>query len=174
MQIEEKNNANISIVSKISDGQQKMKQGTLPLNNYEAREIVYRNPIYSYPASTINDIFAKENKKQKENKISPFTIVLFLFGLAIVSVLYISNILIVGRLLTQINQMQNKHYEIVNQQELMRAQINKLSNLDRIQKIAQEDLALQKNKQFPIWIDINPNRMEEVNKILENQLKNKK
>jgi len=110
-----------------------------------------------------------KNRKATQRKISPFTIVLFLIGAAIVSVLYISNILTVGRLLAHINKMQAKHQQILNEQEMLKVQLNRLASLDRIQQVAQKDLNLINPKQAPVWIEIDPEKVEQVEEIFHRQ-----
>lgn len=130
----------------------------------EPRDMVYSG-IIDMPLgedATDNRTQSSRSKVRQKRKISPFTIVLILFGLAVSIVLYIGNILVVGRLLNQINQIQIKHRQIVNQQEQLRAQIIKLSNLERIQQLAHDQLGLQNVKQPPVWIEIDPEQIDEV------------
>ena len=142
----------------------------------EARDMVYNGtadlghdgtaPIYTMQAS--------RNKKQKKRRISPFTIVLILLGSAVSSVLYIGNILAVGHLVVQINQLQTTHQQILNQQELLKAQINRLAGLERIQQLAQDRLGLQNPKQIPTWIEIDPERMHEVTEVFQQKMERKR
>jgi cell division protein FtsB len=134
----------------------------------EPRDMVY-NGVVNIPLEEDADdsIPSSRMKVRKKRKISPFTIVLILFSLAITIVLYIGNILVVGRLLNQINQLQIKHRQIVNQQELLKAQIIKLSNLERIQQLAHDKLELQNIKQLPVWIEIDPDQINEVEEVVQ-------
>jgi cell division protein FtsL len=86
------------------------------------------------------------------------------------SVLYIGNILAVGHLIVQINLLQTKHQQILNEQELLKAQINRLSGLERIQQLAHDQLGLQNTRQLPVWIEINPERLNEVEEIFQKQM----
>jgi cell division protein FtsL len=132
----------------------------------EPRDMVYNGTIGTAPgeAAISDGTSSDRSKKQQKRKVSPFTIILILFGVAITSVLYIGNILVVGRLMSQINQLQVKHRQIGNQQELLKAQINKLSNIERIQQLAHDQLGLQHTKQLPVWMEIDP---EEINRVEE-------
>ncbi len=107
------------------------------------------------------------NKKPRHRKISPFTIVLILLSTAVASVLYIGNILAVGRLMVQINRLQIKHQQILNEQELLKVQINRLSGLERIQQLAHDQLGLQNPKQLPVWIEIDPERINQVEEVIK-------
>jgi cell division protein FtsL len=142
----------------------------------EARDMVYNgtNTIPRQETTTPNGTPLAINKKQSRRKVSPFTIILILLGGAVASVLYIGNILAVGRLMAQNNQLQMKHRQILNGQELLKAQINRLSSLERIQQIARDQLGLQNSKQLPIWIEINPERVNQVEEVLQQQMEHRR
>jgi cell division protein FtsL len=135
----------------------------------EPRDMVYSG-IINMPLgedATDNGSSSSRSKTRQKRKISPFTIVLILFGVAVTIVLYIGNILVVSRLLNQINQLQIKHRQIVNQQEQLKAQVIKLSNLERIQHLAHDQLGLQNIKQLPVWIEIDPDQINEVEEVIQ-------
>jgi cell division protein FtsL len=135
----------------------------------EPRDMVYSGSIEAPADEELADsgISTVQSNTRQKRKVSPFTIVLVLFGVAVTIVLYIGNILVVGRLLNQINQLQIKHRQIVNQQELLRAQIIKLSSLERIQQLAQDQLGMKKSAQLPVWIEIDPDQIDEVEEAVE-------
>jgi len=138
----------------------------------EARDIVYNGttePLNNEPA-TADTLQVPRNKKQKKRRVSPFAIVILLLGGAVSSVLYIGNILAVGHLIVQINLLQTKHQQILNEQELLKAQINRLSGLERIQQLAHDQLGLRNTRQLPVWIEINPERLNEVKETFQKQL----
>jgi cell division protein FtsB len=142
----------------------------------EARDLVYSGTtnLSSDEATQINTPHTPPNKKQKKRRVSPFTIVLLLLGGAVSSVLYIGNILAVGHLIVQINQLQIRHQQILSEQELLKAQINHLSGLERIQQLAQDQLGLHQSRRLPEWIEINPERMNEVEEIFQRQTERKR
>jgi cell division protein FtsL len=142
----------------------------------EARDMVYNgtNTIPSKETTTTDGTPLAINKKQSRRKVSPFTIILILLGGAVASVLYIGNILAVGRLMAQNNQLQIKHRQILNGQELLKAQINRLSSLERIQQVARDQLGLQNSKQLPVWIEINPERVNQVEEVLQQQMEHRR
>lgn len=141
----------------------------------EARDIVYNGTIDPLinNAAPVNMPQELRYRKQRKRRVSPFTIVLFLIGCAVSSVLYIGNILAVGRLMVQINQLQIKHNQILNEQELLKAQINRLSGLERIQQLAHDQLGLRNPRQLPVWIEIDPERINEVEEVFQQQMKRK-
>jgi cell division protein FtsL len=142
----------------------------------EPRDMVYSgSPATPYrPASSFSDApAAAQNRKKTKRKVSPFAVMVGLFVLAVVSVLYIGNILAVGRLLGQINQLQNKHQQMLSEQEILRAQINGMAGLERIQQIAKDQLGMQQPKQLPVWIEINPERLRQIEEMLDQQVSQK-
>jgi cell division protein FtsB len=142
----------------------------------EARDMVYNGaaPSSYNDAAPINTLQSPGEKKQKRRKVSPFTAVLLLFGGAVSSVLYVGNILTVGHLMVQINHLQIKHQQILNEQELLKAQINRLSGMERIQQLAHDQLGLQNTRQLPVWIEIDPERVHEVEEVFQQQMENKR
>jgi cell division protein FtsL len=142
----------------------------------EARDMVYNgtDTSPSKETTTPDGIPLAINKKPNRRKVSPFTIILILLACAVTSVLYIGNILAVGQLMAQNNQLQIKHRQILNGQELLKAQINRLSNLERIQQIARDQLGLQNSKQLPVWIEINPERVNQVEEVMQQQMEHRR
>jgi cell division protein FtsL len=142
----------------------------------ESRDMVYSgspNPMFRAIQVSSDSPSMAQNRKKTKRKVSPFAVMVGLFVLAVVSVLYIGNILAVGHLLGQINQLQNKHQQFISEQEILRAQINRMAGLERIQQIAQDQLGMQKPKQLPVWIEINPERVQQVEEILQQQSERK-
>ena len=137
----------------------------------ETRDMVYNgtDTILNEKTTTTDGTPLTINKKQRKRRVSPFTVILILLTGAVASVLYIGNILAVGRLMAQNNQLQIKHRQILNGQELLKAQINRLSSLERIQQVARNQLGLQNSKQVPVWIEIDPERVNQVSEVLEQQ-----
>ena len=130
--------------------------------------------VQNKESSAADGIPPSLNKKPHRRKVSPFTIILILFSTAVASVLYIGNILAVGRLMMQNNQLQIKHRQILNAQELLKVQINRLSGLERIQQVAADQLGLQNSKQLPVWIEIDYERVNQVEEVLQQQMEHKR
>ena len=85
---------------------------------------------------------------------------LLVFAVAIV--LYIGNIIAVEQLMRDIGQLEARHRRILADQEILRAQVNRMSSLDRIQKMAEDQLQLKLPTVAPQWITVDSNRIEEV------------
>jgi len=139
----------------------------------EARDMVYSGmpqPQTDFPAENAHAPASPKNRRPSRRKISPFNVIVILFSVAVVSVLYISNILAVGRLVVQIDQLQRQHQQMANEQELLKTQINRLSTLDRVQQFAQDQLGLRSPKQIPMWIAVDPERVQQIDEIVQSQM----
>lgn len=140
----------------------------------EARDMVYNgSPSQPIDESTGTPM-PHRNKKATRRKVSPFTITLALLGVAVASVLYIGNILAVGRLMADINQLQSRHQRMLDEQELLRVHINQLAGLERIQQIARDEIGLQNSKQPPQWIEVDPERINDVEEVLQQQMEHQR
>jgi len=83
---------------------------------------------------------------------------------AVAIVLYISNIIAVNRLAVEVNDLQQKYDAILNENEILRAEINRRSSLERIGRIATEQLGLQHPKEQPQWLEVDQRRWEDTQK----------
>jgi cell division protein FtsL len=134
----------------------------------EARDMVYSGTMPSPDAAPSPIVTAESrNRRWTRRTFSPFNIILALIAVAVVSVLYISNVLAVGRLLGQINELEQTHQRLLNNQELLRAQINKLSSLERIGTVAQQQLGLRTPGQAPVWLPADEERVQELEQALQ-------
>lgn len=96
---------------------------------------------------------------------STFNTMIFLFFAAVAIVLYISNIIAVNRLAVEVNELQQQYDAIRNENEILRAQINRRSSLERIGRLATEQLGLQHPKEQPQWIEVDQKQLEGLQKI---------
>lgn len=99
-------------------------------------------------------------------RVSPFNIVLLLLAAAVFIVLYIGNIIAVDQLLNEINALETQHQRILMEQEMLKAQINRLSSLERIREKAEEELGLQNPKEPPVWLEVDQQKVREVEETL--------
>lgn len=102
------------------------------------------------------------NRKIRRRKVSPFNIMILLIGGAVAIVLYIGNIIAVNELLAEINLLQAQLQQIQMDQELLRAQMNKLASLERIQQIAEADLGLRSLREPPAWLPVDQEKIKEI------------
>lgn len=98
------------------------------------------------------------NRRTVKRKISPFSIMVMLIAAAVGIVLYISNIIAVNQLLNDVNALETEHRQVLMEQEILRAQINRLASLERIQEKA-EELGLKSLREPPVWLNVDPERI---------------
>ncbi len=98
------------------------------------------------------------NRKTVNRKVSPFSIMIMLIAAAVGIVLYISNIIAVNQLMNDVNALETEHRQILMEQEILRAQINRLASLERIQERA-EELGLRSLREPPVWLNVDPERI---------------
>jgi cell division protein FtsL len=126
--------------------------------------MVYRGTMPAPPVTQTHAgaIVTPKNRRITQRKISTFSIILMLLGAAAAIVLYISNIIAVDRLHAEINSLQTQHQKIVSEQEILRAEVNRLASLERINRKAEEELGLVNPKDPPVWITADGEKIREV------------
>ncbi|MBI4418436.1 MAG: hypothetical protein HY563_06635 [Ignavibacteriales bacterium] len=103
----------------------------------------------------------RQNRKAVRRRVSPFNIMLMLIAAAIAIVLYISNIIAVNQLLHEVNALEREQQQILMEQEILKAQINRLASLEKIQEKA-DQLGLRSLREPPVWLSIDPERLRSV------------
>ena len=92
---------------------------------------------------------------------------LLLVGTAVVIVLYISNIIAVGQLMNEINLLRQREERLLTDQEILRAHVNRLAGSERIRAAAEGQLGLKVPTESPVWIQIDQDRVSELEQQLE-------
>jgi len=136
--------------------------GVGPFSGLSSRPDIYPGSAGSWPADIAPSLPLQRSRKIVRRKVSPFTVVLVLLGAAVVIVLYISNIIAVGQLMGEINSLETQHRRILMEQEILKAQINKLASLERIQEIAEKDFGLSTPKEPPVWLNLDQKRLKKI------------
>jgi cell division protein FtsL len=131
------------------------------------------------PPPSGQDDFARQaiaarNKTFKRRRVSPFNLMLALIGLAVAIVLYIGNVIAVQQLVRDIGDEQARLQRIMNEQEMLKAQINRMSSLERIRKMAEDDLGLRNPKDSPQWIEIDGDKVRDIEEQLSSQKSHRK
>jgi cell division protein FtsL len=126
------------------------------------------------PSPSSQDEFARQALATKKKatggrKLSPFNLMLMMIGLAVVIVLYIGNVIAVQQLLKEVSDEQAKLQQILNEQEMLKAQINRMSSLERIRKMAEDDLGLHNPKGAPQWIEVDGDKVKQIQEELSSQ-----
>jgi cell division protein FtsL len=117
----------------------------------------------------VRQALAARNKPVARRRISPFNVMLTLIGAAIAIVLYIGNVIAVEQLLKEVADQQAKLQQILNDQEILKAQINRMSSLERIRKMAEDDLGLHNPNNPPQWIRVDGDRVRDVEEQLSSR-----
>lgn len=136
--------------------------GIGPLSGLPSRPDIYPGSARSWHADIAPSLPLQQSRRIVRRKVSPFTVVLVLLGASVVIVLYISNIIAVGQLLGEINSLEKQHRRVLMEQEILKAQINKLASLERIQEIAEMDFGLSTPKEPPVWLNLDQERLKKI------------
>ncbi len=115
------------------------------------RRLLYTDDI-SHSARA-NEPMNRSSKLPQQTS-STFTTMVVLFLASVVIILYISNIIAVNRLAVEVSEVQQKYEALSNGNEILRAEINRRSSLERIGKIAAEQLGLRYAKEQPQLLEI--------------------
>ena len=114
------------------------------------RRMVYNGEIAAPPRETIS----RSNRPVRRRKRSTATFMFILITASIVIVSYIWNKISVNRLAGEINDLQNQYQKTLSANEILRAEINQKSKLERIGKIATEKLGMTYPKEQPVWFEL--------------------
>lgn len=106
------------------------------------------------------------NRPVKKRKRSPFNIIAMLLVISILIVFYVWNKITVNRLAIEVNDLQNQHQKIISTNDVVRAEINKKSSLERIGKLSTQ-LGLISPKEQPVWFDINVEQIDRLESITQ-------
>ncbi len=117
----------------------------------------------------VRQAIAGRNKPVTRRKISPFNLMLTLIGASIAIVLYVGNVIAVQQLLKEVADEQAKLQQILNEQEMLKAQINRMSSLERIRKMAEDELGLHNPKDAPQWIQIDGDKVRDIQEQLSSR-----
>lgn len=119
--------------------------------------------VRNAPLQIQNDLQLHQNRPVKKSSLFTFQILILLLFVSVVVVFFIWNKIAVNRLAQEINLLENQHKNILSINEVLRAEINQKSRLERIEKTAIQHLGLTYPKEQPIWFEVNT----QINKILE-------
>ncbi len=109
-------------------------------------------------------------RKMARRRISATKVLLILFVSAVAIVSYVGNIIAIDILMNDINKLEARYQRIQTDQELLRAQINKMSGLERIQQKAEEELNLQSLREAPVWLSVDQERIKRLEQEMREKL----
>ncbi len=130
--------------------------------------------IYGGSPPSSQDEFAKQaleakNKAVTPRKRSPFNVMVTMVLIAVAIVLYVGNVIAVQQLLKDVNDRQERLQQILNEQEVLKAQINRMSSLERIRTMAEGTLGLRNPNGPPEWIEVDSSKIRELDEGLSSQ-----
>lgn len=92
--------------------------------------------------------------RKPRKEVTTFTIVMILVFASVLVVTYISNVVAVDRLVSEIAALEKREKDLTQQGENIRASINVLSSYMRINRIASDSLGLQHSGQQPLTLSV--------------------
>lgn len=94
-------------------------------------------------------------------------VTMILFAIAVV--LYVGNVIAVQQLLKDVSDRQAHLQQILNDQEVLKAQINRMSSLERIRTMAEGELGLHNPNGPSQWIEVDASKIQEIDRELSSQ-----
>ena len=131
----------------------------------EASVVEYKERRHVYNGDTpraLSESPARTNRKVQTRKRSPLVMIMAVLGISLLIVLYVWNKITVDRLVVDVNDLRGQYDKVVNANDILRAEINKKSSLERIGKIATDQLHLISPKEQPIWFEVDADRLKEL------------
>lgn len=110
--------------------------------------------------ATVAGYALRSNRRPTRRPLSTFNIILTLFVICILIVLYVNNIIVVNQRLADITELQGKLQRQLDRNAALQAEVNRKSSLDRIGRIAQEELGLRYPQEQPGWFEVDPDLLE--------------
>jgi cell division protein FtsB len=133
------------------------------------RPIVYQGitPPHSMTVEAAPFFTPSRNRRMAVRTVSTFTLILWLLAFAAFIVLYIGNIIAVDQLTMEVNTLQRRHQQILNEQEILKAELNRMSSLERINRKGMEELGLKSPTEPPIWLSVDEDKISNVQESLK-------
>ena len=145
-------------IAETSEVRERVREKPLASPELSERRYVYGNTPPRPPAGAVS----KSNRKTGRRQGLLFKVIITLVIVSLLSVFYVWNKLMVNRLVVEVNDLQNQHRKILDANEVLRAEIDRKSSLERIGKIATTQLGLIYPREQPVWFDIDMDRLEQL------------
>ena len=104
----------------------------------------------------------RPNRRGVRRKVSTFNIILLLFGIGGAIVFYVSNILSINRLASEIGQLEAEYQKIQGINQSLRADVGRKSALENISPAALGQLGLHASQTEQIWFTIDRDKLKEL------------
>ncbi|MBI5022403.1 MAG: hypothetical protein HZB59_13285 [Ignavibacteriales bacterium] len=107
----------------------------------------------------------RQNRAVKGRGKSSISILAIIVVVSFMIVGYIWNKICVNRLVVEVNDLNNLHEKMVNENGFLLAEINKKSSLERIEKkILTDKLELVSPREQPIWFEFDDTKLDQLNR----------
>ncbi len=124
---------------------------------------VHREQRYIFngePSAAVSGYAVRQNRRTIHRRMSTFNILLALFVLGAAIVFYIDNIIVVNRLVVDVNALQVKYQRQIETNATLQAEVNRKASLERIGKIASESLDMIYPQEQPEWLTVDSDLQE--------------
>src|SRR5579862_6947253 len=135
---------------------------TVPAGTPSEPDLLDHRFVYNGDAPRNVEAPARTNRPVRRKRQSPFAMISLLLLASMLIVFYIWNKISVNRIARDVDDLQNQYQKILNANDLLRAEINQKSRLDRIEKIATEQLKMSYPKQQPAWFELDQEKLKKV------------
>jgi cell division protein FtsL len=126
-------------------------------------ELTERRYVYNGQAGAPHPENAvRGNRPVKRRKQSPFNIIAVVVTVSLLIVFYVWNKITVNQLVWEVNDLQTQHQKILAANEILRAEINKKSTLERIVKVATEQMSMIAPKEQPHLFEVDQELLDRV------------
>jgi cell division protein FtsL len=114
------------------------------------------------PQRTTAGYAIRTNRRAVKRRRSTFSIILTLFAAGTAVVLYINNIMAVNRLAHEIDRLRTQYSAVTQANQVLQADIDKKSALERVSAIATEQLGLRNPSTPPQMFDVDEERVNSI------------
>lgn len=135
-------------------------ESQLPLFN--DRPIYGGDAVLYDPQETVPGYAARPVRKPAVRKTKMSTIMVVVVLLVVGCLFYTSNVIAVLRLGRDMNELTMRYNTVISTNEVLRADINRKSNLERITTLAREKAGMINPREAPSWFEIDRTRIDHV------------
>ena len=111
------------------------------------------------PQKNQQDGTPRNNRPLKKKKRSAFNIIAAIFVVSFLTVFYVWNKITVNQLVVEVNDLQDQYQKTENSNDILRADINRKSSLERIGTLGTQ-MGLAYSKTQPTWFELNKHDIE--------------
>ncbi len=135
-------------------------EAQLPLFN--DRPIYGGDTVLYDPQQTVPGYATRPVRKPAVKKTKMTTVMVNVFIFVVGCLFYTSTVIAVIRLGREMNELTMRYNTVVSTNEVLRADINKKSNLERITLMARERAGMINPREAPSWFEIDHARVDAV------------